>query len=108
MHPFQHQSLTIFFPPYTHLGSYPLHLKQYKDIELLIPKFEGDNGYQYYDAEQYYDYYAIAIFKQTGTTLAKIKDCLRHQNIPSILQILSEQQEALAKEKKRLSKCNLL
>lgn len=77
-------------------------LRHYKDIGLLKPKYEGKNGYQYYDAEQFYDYYAIAIFKKTGTPLAKIKACIGHQNIPAILETLKEQQEALAEEKRKI------
>lgn len=77
-------------------------LRHYKDIGLLIPKYKGDNGYQYYDAEQFYNYYAIAIFKKTGTPLAKIKECIDSQNIPLILKIFKEQQEALAKEQKKI------
>ena len=77
-------------------------LRHYKDIGLLIPKYEKDNGYQYYDAEQFYDYYAIAIFKKTGTPLAKIKECIDYQNIPSILKVLADQQESLAKEQRKL------
>lgn len=77
-------------------------LRHYKDIGLLTPRYEAENGYQYYDAEQFYDYYAIAIFKKTGTSLAKIKECMSHQNIPSILKTLSDQQEALIKEKRKI------
>lgn len=80
-------------------------LRHYKDIGLLTPRYEAENGYQYYDAEQFYDYYAIAIFKKTGTSLAKIKECMSHQNIPSILKTLSDQQDALIKEK--LNRCSL-
>lgn len=83
-------------------GTSKVTLRHYKDIGLLTPKCEGDNGYQYYDAEQFYDYYAIAIFKKTGTPLAKIKACMGHQNIPSILKTLIKQQEVLAKEKKKI------
>ena len=44
-------------------------LRHYKDISLLSPAHQGDNGYFYYDVEQFYDFYAIAIFRQTGTPL---------------------------------------
>lgn len=77
-------------------------LRHYKEIGLLIPRYEGENGYGYYDAEQFYDYYAIAIFKKTGTPLAKIKDCMGHQNISTVLDTLKEQREALAKEKREI------
>ena len=77
-------------------------LRHYKDISLLTPDYIGKNGYQYYEAEQFYDYYAINIFKMTGTPLNKIKACMAQQEIPSILTTLIEQQEALAKEKRKI------
>ena len=54
-------------------------LRHYKDLGLLLPAHRGENGYFYYDAEQFYDFYAIAIFRQTGTPLAEIRRCLRRQ-----------------------------
>lgn len=83
-------------------------LRHYKDIGLLIPKYTGENGYQYYDIEQFYDYYAIAIFKKTGTPLSKIKESMTNQNIPSILNTLKEQQEALEKEKRKIEQMQFL
>ena len=44
-------------------------LRHYKDIGLLSPAHQGDNGYFYYDVEQFYNFYAISIFRQTGTPL---------------------------------------
>ena len=55
-------------------------LRHYKDISLLSPAHQGDNGYFYYDVEQFYDFYAISIFRQTGTPLEKIRRCLRGQD----------------------------
>ena len=39
-------------------------LRHYKDLGLLLPAHRGENGYFYYDAEQFYDFYAIAIFRR--------------------------------------------
>lgn len=83
-------------------------LRYYKDIGLLIPKYTGENGYQYYDIEQFYEYYAIKLFKRTGTPLSKIKEFLTNQNIPSILNILNEQQKALEKEKIKIEQMQFL
>ena len=52
-------------------------LRHYKELGLLAPAHRGENGYFYYDAEQFYDYYAIAVFRQTGTPLEEIRRCLR-------------------------------
>lgn len=83
-------------------------LRHYKDLGLLIPKYKGENGYQYYDAEQFYDYYAISIFKKTGTSLSKIKECIGHQNIPIILDTLKEQEHALAEEKRKIEEMQFI
>ena len=55
-------------------------LRHYKDLGLLVPVRRGENGYGYYDAEQFYDFYAIAIFRQTGTPLTEIRRCLQDQS----------------------------
>ena len=39
-------------------------LRHYRELGLLTPVRRGENGYGYYDAEQFYDFYAIAIFRQ--------------------------------------------
>ena len=52
-------------------------LRHYKDISLLSPAHQGDNGYFYYDVEQFYDFYAISIFRQTGTPLEEVRRCLQ-------------------------------
>lgn len=51
-------------------------LRHYKDIGLLSPARQGDNSYFYYDVEQFYDFYAISIFRQTGTPLEEVRRCL--------------------------------
>ena len=38
-------------------------LRHYKDIGLLSPAHRGENGYFYYDVEQFYDFYAISILR---------------------------------------------
>ena len=55
-------------------------LRHYKDIGLLIPARQGGNGYSYYDVEQFYGFYAIAIFRQTGTPLEEISQCVRERD----------------------------
>ena len=44
-------------------------LRHYKEIGLLTPAYRGENGYFYYDPEQFYDFYAISLFRMTGTPL---------------------------------------
>lgn len=83
-------------------------LRHYHDMGLLIPRHTGENGYKYYDAEQFYDYYAIAIYKKTGTSLSKIKECICHQDIQSLLDTLKEQDCALAKEKRKIEEMQFI
>ena len=77
-------------------------LRHYKDIDILSPAHQGDNGYFYYDVEQFYDFYAISIFRQTGTPLEKIRRCLRGQDAAQTLVLLREQRCRLDVERKKL------
>ena len=77
-------------------------LRHYKDIGLLSPAHQGDNGYFYYDVEQFYDFYAISIFRQTGTPLEEIRRCLRGHDAAETLELLREQEARLTAERKKL------
>ncbi|MCI8465456.1 MAG: MerR family transcriptional regulator [Lachnospiraceae bacterium] len=77
-------------------------LRHYKNMGLLSPVHRGDNGYFYYDMEQFYDFYAISIFRQTGTPLEKIRLCLQGQDVSETLSLLQEQQDRLETERKKL------
>ena len=76
-------------------------LRHYKDIGLLSPAHQGDNGYFYYDVEQFYDFYAIAIFRQTGTPLEEIRRCLQGQDAAQTLALLREQRGRLEVERRK-------
>ena len=77
-------------------------LRHYRDMDLLSPTHRGDNGYFYYDVEQFYDFYAISIFRQTGTPLEEIRRCLRGQDTAQTLALLREQQRRLEVERQKL------
>nr|WP_325213352.1 MerR family transcriptional regulator [uncultured Oscillibacter sp.] len=77
-------------------------LRHYKDIGLLVPAHQGENGYFYYDMEQFYDFYAISIFRQTGTPLDEVRCCLRGQHVPETLALLQAQRERLERERDKL------
>ncbi|NBI09595.1 MerR family transcriptional regulator [Colidextribacter sp. OB.20] len=77
-------------------------LRHYKDVGLLLPAHRGDNGYFYYDAEQFYDFYAISIFRQTGTPLEEIRRCLRGQDAAQTMDLLREQRSRLEAERQKL------
>lgn len=78
-------------------------LRHYKDIGLLTPAHQGDNGYFYYDVEQFYDFYAISIFRQTGTPLEEIRRCLQGQDTSQTLALLREQRGRLEAEWQKLA-----
>ncbi len=77
-------------------------LRHYKDIDLLSPAHRGDNGYFYYDVEQFYDFYAISVFRQTGTPLEEIRRCLQGQDAAQTLALLREQRGRLEVERQKL------
>ncbi|USF28179.1 hypothetical protein N510_003138 [Firmicutes bacterium ASF500] len=78
-------------------------LRHYKDIGLLSPAYQGDNGYFYYDVEQFYDFYAISIFRQTGTPLEEVRRCLQGQDAAQTLALLQEQRCRLEAERQKLA-----
>ena len=77
-------------------------LRHYKDVGLLLPAHQGDNRYFYYDVEQFYDFFAISIFRQTGTPLEEIRRCLRGHNTAQTLELLREQRGRLEAERQKL------
>ena len=77
-------------------------LRHYKDMGLLLPAHQGDNRYFYYDVEQFYDFYAISIFRQTGTPLEEIRRCLREQDTDKTVKLLWEQRAHLEAERQKL------
>ena len=70
-------------------------LRHYKDTGLLPPAHQGENGYFYYDLEQFYDFLAIIIFRQTGTPLEEIRRCMESQTPQGTLALLREQRDRL-------------
>ena len=52
--------------------------------------------------EQFYDFYAISIFRQTGTPLEEIRRCLKRQDAAQTLAILREQRSRLEAERQKL------
>ena len=83
-------------------------LRHYKDIGLLSPARQGDNGYFYYDAEQFYDFFAISIFRRTGTPLEEVRRCLLGQDAAGTLAQLLEQRVRLEDERRRLERMDFM
>ena len=51
-------------------------LRHYNNIGLLKPAKTTENGYQYYSAFQFYDFYFISTFKGTGMHLKELEEKL--------------------------------
>ncbi|MET4059468.1 DNA-binding transcriptional MerR regulator [Arthrobacter sp. UYP6] len=83
-------------------------LRHYDHLDLLKPKHIGDNGYHYYEAVQFYEYYTINLMRMTGTPLTKIKTYLDNQHVPSILQLLENQQQELLEQKRAIENMQFL
>lgn len=83
-------------------------LRHYKDMGLLSPAHQGDNRYFYYDINQFYDFYAIAIFRQTGTPLEEIRRCLREQSAAKTLSQFRVQQKRLEEERRNLEQMDFV
>ncbi|MCI8624421.1 MAG: MerR family transcriptional regulator [Provencibacterium sp.] len=83
-------------------------LRHYKDIGLLSPAHRGENGYFYYDVEQFYDFYAISILRQTGTPLGEIRRCLQGQSAAATFAQLEEQRKRLEEERKKLEQMDFI
>lgn len=77
-------------------------LRHYKEIGLLIPAHQGENGYFYYDVSQFYDFYGISIFRLTGMPLHEIRRCMEEKNVDKSLEQLKEQKQNLEQERRRL------
>lgn len=83
-------------------------LRHYREIGLLRPAGRGENGYFYYEVEQFYDYYAIAIFRQTGTPLEEIQRCLQRQDSEGTLAQLRSQRRRLEEERRKLAQMDFI
>ena len=83
-------------------------LRHYKEIGLLTPAYRGENGYFYYDPEQFYDFYAISLFRMTGTPLEEIRRCLRGQSAQAALEQLRLQRCRLEEERRRLEEMEFM
>ncbi len=83
-------------------------LRHYKDIGLLVPAHRGENGYFYYDIQQFYDFCAISIFRLTGTALEDIRRCLRGQDAGAALEQLRTRRRHLERERRQLEQMEFL
>ena len=77
-------------------------LFHYDDIGLLKPARVGENGYRLYGLYQLDTFDLISVLKEVGLTLHEVKAYIERRNTTEFLQMLKEQDTALAAEIERL------
>lgn len=79
-------------------------LRHYNNIGLLKPAKTTENGYQYYSAFQFYDFYFISTFKGTGMHLKELEEKLAETDERAFCDTLRQQLKKIQAEKKELIK----
>ena len=79
-------------------------LRHYNNIGLLKPAKVTENGYQFYSAFQFYDFYFISTFKGTGMHLKELEEKLTETDERAFCDTLRHQLKKIQAEKKELIK----
>lgn len=70
---------------------------------LLKPRHVSENGYRRYGVEQFFDFDLIAMLKDTGSSLKEIKQLIFNADAEEFLELLSEKQRIVKRERARLA-----
>lgn len=70
---------------------------------LLKPSDVNGKKYRRYKVNQYFDYDLINMLKETGSSLAEIKDHLAHREPTKLLELFQQKKKKLDLEKKRIT-----
>ena len=79
-------------------------LRHYNNIGLLKPAKVTENGYQYYSAFQFYDFYFISTFSGTGMNLKELEEKLAETDERAFCDTLRHQLKKIHAEKNELIK----
>ena len=79
-------------------------LRHYNNIGLLKPAKVTENGYQYYSAFQFYDFYFISTFRGTGMNLKELEEKLAETDERAFCDTLRHRLKKIQAEKKELIK----
>lgn len=79
-------------------------LFHYERLGLLRPRHVAATGYRGYGIEQFFDFDAIAMFKETGSSLREIEEMRRNEDEAGLLDILEKKRQILRREKERLAR----
>jgi DNA-binding transcriptional MerR regulator len=69
---------------------------------LLKPKHVSENGYRYYDIDQYFEFDLLSMLKEVGSSLKEIQTHLRHMDGEGFMSFLEEKQVTVKRELNRL------
>lgn len=85
-------------------------LIHYEDLGILVPALRGENGYNYYDPAQIYDFELINVLKKMNVPLAEIKDYIYNKkgNLPACKEILEKKLEDLKTLERELQSIEML
>ena len=79
-------------------------LRHYNNVGILKPAKTTENGYQYYSAFQFYDFYFISAFKGTGMHLKELEEKLAETDEKAFCETLRQQLKIIQAEKRDLIK----
>lgn len=77
-------------------------LFHYDEIGLFSPAMKADNGYRYYYVWQIDAFAVIRILQSLGMPLGEIKVYMEHRSPEAFLEIMSEQEDGIDREIRRL------
>lgn len=83
-------------------------LRHYHKAGILLPVHTASNGYQYYTAEQFYDFQLVRSLKMAGGSLAEIHTYLTGRDNEAYLSMLRQKQKQLWEEQKKLARMERL
>jgi DNA-binding transcriptional MerR regulator len=79
-------------------------LFHYEDIGILKPEIIRDNGYRYYNIQQFFTFEIVSILKEAGTPLKEIKWYIEHLDTDHYITLLSDKLEVLKQERSKLDR----
>lgn len=83
-------------------------LFHYDEVGILKPDHVGENGYRYYQANQFYTFDIISVLQETGMSLREIKEYMENRGQENYLRLLLERRSALDEKIRQLERMGRL
>lgn len=77
-------------------------LRHYHNKGILSPKKEGDNGYFYYEAWQFFEFDLISLLIYAGNSLQEIRQYLDSYNTENFLELMKGSKERLLRKREKI------